>query len=1163
VYETYGYKIGTETDLIFGLLFFFDFALRLFAARRRWQHIFSVEALVDILTILPIFLKATVNPDSSASLNFLRFSQILRIMRILRAFKLLNNRLSAVTRSTMQLALTVTSIVFLSAGLVHLFEQELYDTFALDNEERSERLTFGGSMWFIVVTLSTVGYGDVVPETWIGQAVTAAFTIGAIVLIPMQVNRLTGILALQSKFRTTFARGSAAPRHVLLVGYVSNSVFLDQFLSEFYHPDRLPDDVNPESIPHVVIMGPNEPMDDVQSLLLHTKYEQRVSYIRGSVMQRADLFRVAADTADACFVLCNAASENQASEDRATAVRTLVVKNFNAQLKVFVHMLGGDALYQVQQSEVSEAVSIREWKSRLMAQNCLTIGFSTLVHNLLKSATVPDLDQLDPWVQEYTSGAGLEIYSIQVPDCMDGKSFAGAAKLIYDTFNGEAIVWGVQEQSLDRSTEQAVKRINSIQKRARRASGPSSILLSCSPYSSKSLPGRVFLNPGRDFKVSKSMFLFVLAEDESIALDVADSSRYAPESLPVNIFGAEGFSSRVGTFDRDARGRDGSRWMWSDSDSTPDSPQLPVTEPIKGRTGWSILKQRVQLSPTSVQISHTTSPVRDPRLKAVVSALRLQEQLPSASTEKMNFSSVLKGICVRDVAELEVPPRNHIVYIGALDTFADFLKPLRSAHLVDSQLWKPIVILTEDRDHDSLERFLSRVHTLQDIFIVFGKAQSLIDLQRAGLSQADCAVLSSGDERTSIVDGSSLDSSVLFNYLVLEQALLSIDTSEHFFVCVELSSMSNLQILNSKRLTRMALLKRTNEFKPPESHIEVAQDNGSLSSLSSLKPDANFVLPGFFCSRPSVSEVQQSETNLPFFAAGFGFASSSLHTILCQAYFAPETMRFADELLSPDPGAASRLMVEPIDFSYHGKSFGELFQDMLMKHDVVVVGLYRCRSALGSPLCYVYTGPVPQAVLYSTKEDRDMMYILSTGPIKRESEPGEGSAHPSAHPGGPQSVEGVSRGFASPWTEKLASSPNLAHGAGSPLQKVTRMSAVLGFADDSASHAQASGSSASTPLAAAATWKAASIARHLSLKSLDVKSSVANRGQNQLNVDTEATPKPFVVIPAPPQPPAKSQSASVLLQQPSRLTAAAKAIQTMQSVQLQLQKSPNRPQAKP
>jgi potassium large conductance calcium-activated channel subfamily M alpha protein 1 len=596
-------------------------------------------------------------------------------MRVLRTFKLVNIRMSAVTRQTVQLALTVTSIVFLSAGLLHLLEQELYEVFALSDEPRSDKLTFGGSVWFIIVTLSTVGYGDVVPETWLGQAVTAAFTVGAIVLIPMQVNRLTGLLALQSKFRTSFPRGGIAPKHVLLVGHVSDSVFLEQFLSEFYHPDRIPEEHNPEAMPHTVIFGPEEPTDEVQNLLLDPTYEARVSYIRGSVMQRGDLQRVAADEAEACFVLSNSNAENQALEDRATAVRTLVVKNFNPDLKVFVHILGGEALYQVQQSEVSEAVSIREWKTRLMAQSCLTIGFSTLVHNLLKSATVPDLDMLDPWVQEYASGAGLEIYSIGVPSCMDGLSFSAVAKIVYDRFDGEAIVWGVQEPPISRTTEAAVGRMLHIKKRARRSSGPSSILLSCSPYSTKSLPGRVYLNPGADFKVVSSMFLFVLAEDESIALDVADSNKYLSVQLPKPLDGLSGFSGRVGVFDR-VKEASPERWMWSDSDAAAEPCDMDhIAEQVKKSKGWSILKHRVQVANHLEESAAQTLELRDPRLRAVLAAIRTQEQMPEASTEQMNFSSVLNGICITDVAVLDAPPTNHIVYVGSLETFADFLKP--------------------------------------------------------------------------------------------------------------------------------------------------------------------------------------------------------------------------------------------------------------------------------------------------------------------------------------------------------------------------------------------------------------------------------------------------------------------------------------------------------
>ncbi len=382
--------------------------------------------------------------------------------------------------------------------------------------------------------------------------------------------------------------------------------------------------------------------------------------------------------------------------------------------------------------------------------------------------------------------------------------------------------------------------------------------------------------------------------------------------------------------------------------------------------------------------------------------------------------------------------------------------------------------------------------------------------------------------------------------------------------------MANLQILNSKRLTRMALLKETgkelqlpdNSFIKASNHLEA----DFLKDKSVIKTENGIRRVRWCCSHKAgdIVALQQSETNLPFFAAGFGFASSTLHTILCQAYFAPETMRFADELLSPDPGAASRLMVEPVPFHFHGKQFGELFHCMMDQHDAVVVGLYRCRSALGSPLCYVYTGPEPSTLLYSAQHDRDLMYILSTRPVHQEPPSNKPPHNAEAlKRSNKLSVQGVSRGFASPWIELPQHTQAFGAASGSPLQQVTRMSAVLGFSDKDTGYVQPVSSSQSTPLAA---LRSASVKR-TPMEPTGAPQEVAPRA------DDDRDQKPRVRIPANGQveeqdnsrllPPAMSKPQAPTLAPPEATSprsfaAIASTVASLNAVQLKLQKSPHR-----
>lgn len=1015
---TYAFVAPQSVDQTFTVLFTMDLLLRLAASSQRITFLCSPMAIVDILTVTPVYLEWLGDMDNGNSLNFLRFIRVLRVMRILRTFKVINNGMNAIKRQTITLALTVTSIVFLAAGLVHLFEGDLFQP--LEGTAQDEHMTFGNALWFIIVTLSTVGFGDVVPESRFGQVVTAIFIIASIVLIPMQVNQLTGLLALQSKFRTKHRPSNGTPPHVLIIGHVSDASMLEDFLAEFYHPDRVGEGGGLDNSRQAIIMGPDEPTDGVQSLLLNPVYDTHIRYVRGSVMSNDDLWRVAADKAEACFVLCNSGASDPAAEDKATALRTLVVKNFNPALRIFVHILGGRALQHVQQSEVDEAVAVEEWKTRLLAQSTLVPGFSTLVNNIMRSATVPDLDQLEPWMREYSCGAGLEIYPVPVPQVFKGLTFTEVVRIVYSRFDGTAIVWGVQEPAARRSSPLALERIERIQRRARRGSGPSSQLLSCSPFSNSDIPGKVHLNPGKRYRVTSGMTLFVLAEDESIALDVARNSSYASTDLPTATDGPPGF-------DPEQEGDRKPGCSWCDVRKPSKQRQRGVTEdgaPSEA-SGWSRLRQHLKQRAKAQRVRERATDTdvgRTGQMRSVVEAFNKASVHRLAAPAPPDPYSALAGVITEDVRGLEESDGPHILVIGSLPSFTAFLKPLRARHLNGTSLFKPVVLLTEDKDESKLAHFSEHAVSLSKVHIVFGQAHSLSDLRRAGISSASCAVIASNRDHSSPIDGIPLDASVLFSYMVLEQALLSVPTLPDFYTLVELSTMDNLQILNRKRLSRMQVLDFNGDKAEqvhrllgvvPPAAAAPEQQRGSAATLQlgpgippqqreSAKRQAFSLVDAPITReeeglqrveelkrRKRQQERQQSRVHfsgfnsgatMPFFAAGYGYATDTLHTMLCQAFYCHETMRFADELLSPDPGRASRLICRPVPNTYHSLSFGVLFFDCLMQHDAVCVGLYRCRSALGSDLCYVVTGPDPDVKLHSTSSDRDLMYLLSTNP---------------------------------------------------------------------------------------------------------------------------------------------------------------------------------------
>ena len=153
-------RVLNITEIITVSIFSIEYILRIIVADKRLKFIFSFYGLVDLLAILPFYLSVGVD---------LRTIRILRFLRIFRLIKL--TRYNAASRR-FALALKIAReeiimFLFVSATMIYIAAVGIY---YFENEAQPE--TFASvfhSLWWSVITLTTVGYGDVYPITMGGR----------------------------------------------------------------------------------------------------------------------------------------------------------------------------------------------------------------------------------------------------------------------------------------------------------------------------------------------------------------------------------------------------------------------------------------------------------------------------------------------------------------------------------------------------------------------------------------------------------------------------------------------------------------------------------------------------------------------------------------------------------------------------------------------------------------------------------------------------------------------------------------------------------------------------------------------------------------------------------------------------------------------------------
>lgn len=147
-------------------LFTLEYLARLYCARRPWRYARSFFGIVDLLAIIPTYLIALF-PAA-------RYLTVIRVLRILRAFRVLKlaahvREADVLMRSLMASRRKITVFLFAVFTLTVVLGSVMYliegPEHGIDNIPRG--------VYWAVVTLTTVGYGDISPETPLGQFVAS------------------------------------------------------------------------------------------------------------------------------------------------------------------------------------------------------------------------------------------------------------------------------------------------------------------------------------------------------------------------------------------------------------------------------------------------------------------------------------------------------------------------------------------------------------------------------------------------------------------------------------------------------------------------------------------------------------------------------------------------------------------------------------------------------------------------------------------------------------------------------------------------------------------------------------------------------------------------------------------------------------------------------
>ncbi|KAF7729991.1 potassium channel, sub T, member 2 [Apophysomyces ossiformis] len=255
------------------------------------------------------------------------------------------------------------------------------------------------SLYVVMVTLSTVGYGDITPNTHASRLVMMALIVVSLSVLPRLLGGVFETLHKQSGGGGHVAKGSIP--FILIIGsFTAEQVteLLDGFLNTESSSERL----------SVIFLDINPPSEELKLMERNSMWGHRIQFLHGSV-----LFQHIKEILQITIlpILAEKTKEIQCGYGRFTAIPSATTT----------------AIYQ---KVAKEIVCVREFKQHLLAINCRCRGASTLLTNLLHQREPLNCYD-EPWQAQYDDGSCNEIYMAPPTPGLIDMRFGLAAWLLF------------------------------------------------------------------------------------------------------------------------------------------------------------------------------------------------------------------------------------------------------------------------------------------------------------------------------------------------------------------------------------------------------------------------------------------------------------------------------------------------------------------------------------------------------------------------------------------------------------------------------------------------------------------------------------------------------------------------------------------------------------
>ena len=1088
-------RIIIGADIICNSVFALDFLMQTLTSHPFYHHILTSDGMIDFVTVVPFVLTVSMygmrfptfncrsvstvdlieecasnyapNLDPVGVITFLRFTRILKNIRLLREARLIKIfrmifHFDMATSRLVALGIGVLGTFTLATSIIYLVENEIenyllayFRVWNLPEPEAgwecyshpsaaevSCSLSWLNSFYMIVVTFTTVGYGDFSPKSDPAQLVMIFILLVGVAWLSSQIGRANAILAEVPRHKIPY-RGDASTGHICVLGGFARQTLLS-FLEEHFHPDHRTPGSKLEA-ENVVIMQPHSAPGWLRHLIVHHDHASQLHYYHGSIYSTQDLRAIQLHRAAHCFIFANVHSQNFVKDDANAVVHATALKSWTEAvecpppLHIQVHLESTRrrlAKLSRNSGMKDVCVDIDGLKARIFGHNFMCPGASTFLENLFTSFAGPagvenhehhsadgDIDEEEEeWLGEYYHGCGQELYTTKAPQCLSGALFADAVIAVY--------LGHVKREDNDTSrTPDGVIVVGVVENPHLTTSGR-----------------RVLINPAHNYRIKPHSHLMVIADDEA----KARALQYAhnmPKFCKAGGMVLYALASRRRSKSSLRLTKDVEQ-LSSDAENEISSVQSrnSVTDGMFGSMSETATKtsERSNGSPGRAMFTHE-EPVEavneeDPEMQEhhVNHLIRRMDDMHNKIAALLpNFHLTSTGGSLDmwrrldgvDGGRLTEWPTldDHIIICGDLRRLPEFVCSVREGvpcHLGDHEaiVEVPIVCLSplDDMTANRLWGLTSGVHdpeVMHEVYQARGDPSNDNDLRSVSLETASSVLILGNaiSEKTDDDNERNIESSILTAYFAI-QTELAFMPHKHVRVAVETQWSMAMSMLDNMRqmfhFHKKTQKNRDRAENPSNSHSTTDGGDGldhhdhpigddvheddMVGDEGDENKDGEKLAKGccsnMFDKHRLHRKLQKKRHERysfmagPLYAAGGAISARFFDTFLCQTMFTPEVLDFLFACVSfredhDEKGIGDRALLQ-LEIMDHliGKQFQQLFSFMLKKYGLLCVALYRShRTRARRSDGLPYVQTSPSPDTTIRKQDR--VFVLATFPL--------------------------------------------------------------------------------------------------------------------------------------------------------------------------------------